>query len=218
MKSSVFEGHYLFHLHTPLTDGRITIREYFEYASRNNVECLIFLEHIRQQPSYSVDDFIAQVRTIESEFRISAKIGFEAKLLQDGSLDISPEHLEQAEVIGIAEHGFPNDFGLLRTSLLSAIGYYRSLLNSKEIVWVHPGLWFKKNNPVLLDGREYIEMLLHAESQGVKIERNLRYNLAATGALENLNPSNVVIGADAHRMDDLKKWSEVTRRDIIANR
>ena len=216
MKYRLFDGNYLFHLHTPLTDGKITINEYFEYASFNNIESLVFLEHIRRQPSYCVRDFVAQVRACEREFGIRAKIGFEAKLLPDGALDIGSDDIEQAEVIGIAEHAFPNDFALFRTSFFSVIRSYRYLLDHKELVWVHPGLWFKKNNPAMLKQSDYLEMLLYAQGQGIKVERNLRYNLVPSDILEKLSPSNVVTGADAHRMDDLKKWLDTKSRAEIA--
>src|SRR5215510_3820316 len=128
----MFTGRYLFHLHTPLTDGHITVQQYFDYAAREAVEQLIFLEHIRRQPNYSVEEFIAEIKTCVETFAIPARIGFEVKLLPNGNLDISEEHIEIAEVIGIAEHGFPPDFDLLTRSFYQSIDNYQSLIGSKE--------------------------------------------------------------------------------------
>src|ERR1035437_6033754 len=102
----MFSGSYLFHLHTRYTDGALSPNEYFEFAQQHGYQRLIFLEHIRRSPKYDVSQFISEIRECESRFEVAATIGFEAKVLPGGDLDISDEHLKLAQVVGIAEHGF----------------------------------------------------------------------------------------------------------------
>ena len=118
---TIFVGRYLFHVHTPYTDGEISVAGYFDHARRLGFDHIIFLEHIRREPKYDVAAFAEEVRRTSHERGIRATLGFEAKLLPAGRLDISDEHIAIAEVVGIAEHSFPDDFALLRTAFETVV-------------------------------------------------------------------------------------------------
>jgi putative hydrolase len=193
---------YLFHFHTTFTDGKSTLREYFEIAKLRNITRIIGLEHIRKIPKYNVDEYVAQMYTYSYDFDIPAHIGFEAKLLPFGTLDISDECLDLAEIIGIAEHSFPDDWDLYQVSLRKAIQQYSTLIPDKTIVWVHPGLWLKKRGLLLEKFNEYCEMLDFAHQQGVFIESNLKYRLIPQN-INTLNRNQIVIGVDAHHINDV---------------
>lgn len=208
MKSDIFNGKYLFHLHTTLTDAEITIRQYFEFAVNTGIEKLVFLEHIRRLPTYSIASFISQIKSFSNEYGIPSFVGFETKLLPIGELDISEEHFEAADVIGIAEHGFVPDINLLRDSLQRAINTCQSFTKTKDIVWVHPGLTLKKRNLLLAEEDWYIDMLLYAGERGIKIERNLRHDLIPQQLASKIDINSIVIGADAHYIHDLEVWIE----------
>ncbi len=205
MKSSPFAGRYLFHLHTRFTDGTFSVRDYFEYAKQRAVGRLIFLEHIRERPSYDVEEFVAQVQECEDEYSLSAYIGFEAKLLPDGSLDVSDEHLVHAQVIGIAEHGFPDDPKVLQEAFTKVINEHPSFAEN-AVVWVHPGLWFKKRGVSPWEEPSFRLMIEQAQNSGVFIERNLRYDLIPEGMVSEVDPEKLVIGADVHSRKDIEAW------------
>jgi histidinol phosphatase-like PHP family hydrolase len=207
MRSDLFAGRYLFHLHTQLTDGTLSVSDYFEYACSGGIDRLVFLEHIRRQPSYPVLEFATRVAECASSYGLQAVLGFEAKLLSAGTLDISSEHLAMAEVVGIAEHSFPDDPELLRNAFVNAVDFLRSSFPSKPAVWVHPGLWFKKRGLVPDSHPTFLAMVAHAQSRGVFLERNLRYDLVSEAVTEVLLPASLVVGADAHRLADLHNWA-----------
>lgn len=212
MKSSgPFASDYLFHLHTKLTDGELSIEDYFNVARTSSVHTLIFLEHIRRNPSYDVVSFASAIRKHANSFAIEAAVGFEAKLLPDGSLDISDEHLALASVIGIAEHGFPRDIDLLWTAFTSAIERYRVL--PVTLVWVHPGLLLSKMG--MLRHPLYVQMLRYAEQADVLIERNLRYGLVAPSFLDLLQKDRLVLGCDAHSSSDILRWRNTTEKNSL---
>ncbi len=215
MKSDIFTGNYLFHLHTTYTDAVITIQQYFEFAIKVGIEKLIFLEHIRRLPSYSVDSFRSKIKSFSDEYGISSFVGFEAKLLPSGDLDISKEHFEVADVIGIAEHGFMPDLTVLRKSLQRAINICQPHTKSKEIVWLHPGLTLKKCNLLLAENNLYIDMLLYATERGIKIERNLKHDLISRKEISKIDINYIVIGVDAHYMADLEVWSKLMNMKTI---
>lgn len=208
MRSDPFTGRYLFHLHTTYTDGQVKVAEYFAYGVQNGLDRLIFLEHIRAQPRYDVGQFCADVRACAAEFGLPALVGFEAKLLPGGALDISDEHAAQAEVLGLAEHGFPGDYALWRSSLCKALERYAAIYPDKPVVWVHPGLWLKKQGLIQSHELDYRSLVAYAQDLGVKVEWNRRYGLLPPHLHVAVRPENLVQGADAHRLEDARALVE----------
>lgn len=207
-KSETFAGRYLFHFHTRHTDGKLSLEEYFSFAAAHAVERLILLEHIRAEPTYDVARLALDLRRLSEERRIPATLGFEVKLRPDGAMDISPEHLQLASVIGIAEHGFPPDVALLRSALPRAFDRYRKMAPQAAFVWVHPGTTFRKAGVPPESHSVYRELLEWARESGLIVERNLRYGLIPDSAIEDFGVRNVALGADAHAMPDLDAWLE----------
>ncbi|MBV8172047.1 MAG: hypothetical protein JO219_08965 [Candidatus Eremiobacteraeota bacterium] len=208
MQSDLFSCPYLFHLHTHRTDGKLSIHDHFDFAQANDVERLIFLEHIRRTPSYDVRAFVRRIHEERERRQIDGVVGFETKLLPDGTLDIDPEHAELASVIGIAEHGFPDERATLIRAFHRAITRYSKQFENKTLVWVHPGLWFRKSGLDVTTDADFAEMLARATDCGILIETNLRYSLLAPALLHNVPRDRVVVGADAHSESDLVRWRE----------
>ena len=206
MKSNPFSGCYFFHFHTSFTDGRLTVSDYFDFATRNGIDSLVFLEHIRMVPTYDPIAFTRIVRGLAETTGVQTYVGFEAKLLPGGGLDIGEEILKLADVIGIAEHGFPDDRQLLESSFCRTLDQLVARTADKTFVWVHPGLWLKKKGIDPRQDATFGAMLRGAQSYGVRIERNLRYGLVSEECLNEIGPDLVVMGADAHVAGDLEAW------------
>jgi histidinol phosphatase-like PHP family hydrolase len=215
-RSDIFTGRYFFHFHTLLTDGRLSLEDYFSFAGATHIERLVFLEHIRRHPSYDVIRFADEIRRLSADRNIDAVLGFETKLLPEGALDISEQDFQVAQVIGIAEHGFPKDIHLLAEVLPKTFSRYRSIAPEKTFVWVHPGTTFHKlgldpaNQPI------YLELLQWASANGLRIERNLRYLLAPPRLIDSLQLHDTVLGADAHTSDDLNTWISAIQTPSLA--
>jgi len=206
LKSDWRQWPYLFHLHTSYTDGDLTAAQCVHYAAGAGVSTVVFLEHIRRKPDYDVDRFSAEVE-LAGRGSVRTVLGFEAKLLPDGSLDISSDILGVAAVIGIAEHGFPNDAGLLRDSFLKVVGTYPLRWPRTTFVWVHPGLWYRKHQLDSDENADFLRMFTKASEAGVLIEQNLRYGLVTPAIAAKLPISSLVTGADAHSLSDLRCWA-----------
>ena len=127
-------------------------------------------------------------------------MGFEAKLLPDGELDICKEHVGLAKFIGIAEHGFPDDVNLLVEAFSSVLERYPGEYSAQQFVWVHPGLWFKRQGK--LNHPAYRDMVELARSSPIWIERNLRYELPSWDIV-GCEVERVVVGIDSHSVKDL---------------
>jgi len=195
-----FEPPYFFHLHTNYTDGQPQVSEYYKLARERNVKQVIFLEHIRRSPDYDVEKFISEVR---KETDLQVVVGFEAKILPDGTLDIAQEQFDAADIIGIAEHGFPDDVDLFIQSWEKVMAF--SGYQEKSFVWVHPGLYFQKRRLLNSYWEKYLEMIDIAIEKGVFIEHNLRYNLIPPQLLDRFPNDRTVIGFDSHNAEDISK-------------
>jgi histidinol phosphatase-like PHP family hydrolase len=204
LRPDPFAGRYLFHLHTTHTDGQVSVREYFTFAKDAGLERLIFLEHIRAEPRYDVQQFAAEVRACAAEFGVPALVGFEAKVLPGGALDIAAAHAVLADVLGVAEHGFPADYGLWHSSLREALKTTAAKHSDKPVVWVHPGLWLRRNGLLAAHEQDYVALVGYAQELGVKVEWNLRYGLLPPYLQGAVRPEHLVCGVDAHRLADAK--------------
>ena len=194
-------------MHTPHTDGQLTAAEYVEFAENAGADTVVFLEHIRREPRYDVERFSAEVRLAGSRGSVQTVLGFEAKLLPDGTLDISDQHLGTAAVIGIAEHKFPDDPGLLHDAFLKVVASYPRRWPKIDFVWVHPGLWYVKRRLAAERDPLYLKMLQAARDAGILIERSLRWGVLDPALAETLPSESLVIGADAHTRPDLERWA-----------
>ncbi len=206
MKSELFTGRYLFHLHTTYTDGKLTFSDYIKWGRAHDIDRLIYLEHIRSNPNYDVRRFINELKESATPTGLPVHLGFEAKILPGGRMDISDVHAAQAEVIGMAEHSFQGDFDLWRISIETALAYYSKWQDEKHMVWAHPGLWLKKRH--MLEEQEgiYIMLLERAVELGWHIERNFRYDLLPQNVAHKIDTGMIVEGADAHQTVDLDRW------------
>ncbi len=204
MLPDLFRGRVLFHCHTRHTDGQPTVGAYLQWAAAHRLDRVVFLEHIRREPSYDVVAFAGEVRAAGEEHGVAVTLGFEAKVLPGGELDLAGEHLALAEVIGIAEHGFPDDLDLWERSLRAAFDRAGGL--PIPAVWVHPGLHLRKGHRLGTERARYEALLGAAQDAGVLVEQNARYRLVPGDALPLVRPDRLVRGIDAHRIEDVERF------------
>jgi len=204
--TQLFGARTLFHLHTDWTDGDLTFEQYFDFAAAHRVDRLVFLEHIRRNPTYDPAEFERQVIAWRDRTGIPAFVGFEAKVLAGGALDISDDALSRAAVVGIAEHGKELDFDQFRDSFRRILATYPARHSSVRFVWVHPGLLLHRLGALERHRADHVELLHEAVGAGVRIERNLRYDLVSLERFAEASSMQPVLGADAHTHADLARW------------
>lgn len=200
MSADLLRGRVLFHCHTHWTDGQPSVADYLRWARERAVERVVFLEHIRRDPSYDVEAFAAKIHTESERWGVPAVVGFEAKVLPGGALDIAAEHAALAEIIGIAEHGFPDDAVLWKDSLARALATWGAA--EQTVVWVHPGLWLKKTGRLESHRDDYEFLIGFAQRHGILVEHNQRYRLLPDELIGLVKPGQLVRGADAHRLKE----------------
>ncbi|MEM1043289.1 MAG: PHP domain-containing protein [Bacteroidota bacterium] len=204
MLPDLFQGRVLFHCHTHYTDGTPTADDYVRWAAARDLDRVVFLEHIRRAPTYDVGTFAEEVQEAGKRHEVPVVLGFEAKVLPGGALDIADEHLALAAVIGVAEHAFPEDITLWDASLRAAFAFAGSL--DVPAVWVHPGLRLQKWHRLDAEQARYASLLDAAQDAGLLVEQNARYRLVPDDVLPLVRPECLVRGIDAHRIEDVERF------------
>lgn len=200
---------YWFHLHTIHTHGRSTVREYLEAARELDIEQVVFLEHVRARPSYDTQAFVDEVSTEAESVGLNAYVGFEAKILSGAGLDIDERLLASADVIGIAEHGYAGSAGSLATDFVDLVMRVTAQHPRQSFVWVHPGSWLQRSGDTAA-GRAYARMVEAALATGVRIERNLKYDLVSADDFDALAAEETVVGLDAHSVVEARsRWATI---------
>ncbi len=201
-KGMINKGNYIFHIHTNYTDGISNINNYFEYASKNNIDVIVFTEHVRKDLKYNFDAFIEDINENNRRYsRIKTFIGCEAKLLPGGDLDIPINILSKIDVICFACHSFPEDLELYKLSLKKL--FINNQWKNYVRVWVHPGRFLKRL--YILDRSILIleKLIMTAIIEGVFIEKNLKEFLPPKEIIKNIPIDNIILGYDAHSIEEL---------------
>lgn len=196
---------YLFHIHTDWTDGESTLADYCIAAKEIGFQSIILLEHVRRECTYDFRAFLRMVEEQRSAHAMEILVGAEAKILLDGSLDISETVLSNVQVLGIAEHGFQGDANTLVHALGRAFKSYRGAEFAR--VWVHPGLKLLQRQPMATQFfQKAMQLALEHE---VYIEVNLRHKLPPESFLSLIPSSKAVVGLDAHSVGEVKGLGEI---------
>lgn len=203
-KELIERGRYLFHVHTDWTDGTSSLPEYCEAAKRLGFQSLIVVEHIRKEASYDFTAFLNLVERQRSIQNLEIAVGVEAKVLEDGKVDMPDTINSCIEVLAIAEHAFKGDADTLAEALCQAFKHYSK--SGIPCVWVHPGLKLVRSFNA---ERAFKEVLQTALSNGVRIEYNLRHDLPPDWALSEVPRSSIVIGLDAHSVEEVERLTKV---------
>ena len=199
---NVLKSNYLFHFHTTYTDGKSTVKDYFDFAFRHNIDTLIFTEHVRKKLSYNFDYFLEDIeRERFLHPTINVFVGVEAKLLPGGELDIPEKILGKIQLIGFACHSFPDNVQLYQKSFEKL--FLDSTWKAYIRVWLHPGRFLKKRKLL----KTHIEVLKRlakfAEKEGVFIENNLKEQLPPPDVISFCDKQKIILGFDAHCVEEV---------------
>ena len=194
-----------FHVHTSYTDGSNTVSEFCEQAVQNGLKLICFSEHVRRKLFYNYNDLlkdIQEARQLYPGLRILA--GCEAKILdRSGSLDISQEILDKAEIVIASFHDFPQ--GPREDFVQALLG---ALRHPRVDIWGHPATLFRHADLTASDHQRIIRECI---KERVLIEDNslARPYEAPPAFLEACRKlgATIVANSDAHCREDLKKIS-----------
>ena len=190
------------HVHTNYTDGKNTVEELCTEAERRDIPLIAFTEHVRKNLRYNFEDLLSDIeRAREEHPSLIILSGIEAKVLPDGTLDVSDDIIKIVDYPIFAYHSFPNDLDLYLSTLEKVIRENR-YVNA----WAHPGLFFKKKNIEyeLADMRTIFKLL---KERDILMEINYKYNLPFEEWIIEAKKVGVsfVYGGDIHSLEDFNR-------------
>lgn len=188
------------HIHTNYTDGVNSIDEVCKTADRLKIPLIAFTEHVRNNLDYDFNEFLRDIRKARKKYHSMIILsGIEAKILDNGSIDVSPEIISKIDYPIVAFHSFPKDYTNLEYSLKKAI-------KIKEInTWAHPEpiiAHFIKNH--------IINLLPFFKKEKILLEKNQKYHITNMdiNLFAQKNKIFVVNGNDIHSCQDLENIYE----------
>ena len=196
---------YIFHIHTDYTDGHNSIHDYLEFAADHGIKSVVFTEHVHRDLSYDFNAFCDELERRKRMFpELDVWLGIEAKILANGRLDAPLKLKDRVDLLCIACHSFPLD---AERYFKVMAGVFEEEWADKIRIWVHPGLFFLRNIPLMAveNWQQKMEHLV-ALANRCRIfgEINVKYNLP-TALFPHTLFEQTIIGMDAHSTTDLKQ-------------
>ncbi len=187
------------HVHTNYTDGKNTVFEICDWASRQGIPLVAFTEHVRRRLSYDFDKFLEDLEKAKAEFpELIILSGVEAKVLPDCGLDVADDIIKMVDYPIFAFHSFPRDVDLYLKCLK------RVIRNRYVNAWAHPGLFLNRYN-LVVPQKELVRIFELMREYDVLLEINSRYNLPPSSwqMLAEVIGVSMVRGSDLHEVQTL---------------
>lgn len=200
------------HVHTLLSDGQNTIKEYIKRAQRLGLKQIAFSDHMRKESTW----FNAFLKEFEQARGESGNLEIfksaEAKLTPNDDLDIGKEVLNKIDfVIGVI-HSYPKRGGYFKFDELNKekalnidIEASVRLIECKDVDVVGHlgGVYHKYFGPY--PSSKYKELIKIIKEKNKILEINPRYISDMKKFLDicfDINP-HITIGSDAHSINEL---------------
>lgn len=189
------EGRYIFHVHTNYTDGKASVEDYCLWAVKHGYETLFFTEHVRKKLDFNFSLFLFEVEQARKKWKsLNIWVGIEAKVLPGGDLDLDKNILPKVQLVCFAFHSFDGNEASFKQSFIKVLADKR--WKKYVRVWFHPS--------TLAKDKLRKELLAVSLKEGIFIENNKNYDRRIQKTIQYLPQSNVIIGINAHKLEDLE--------------
>jgi putative hydrolase len=189
-----------FHVHSDYTEGSNSVSEMCEQALINNLKLICFSEHVRKELLYDYGSMMADIERARKRYpRLRILSGCEAKVLdREGSLDVSADVLEKAEIVIASFHSF--HYGRKQDFIAALAG---ALRNPRTDIWGHPATFLRN---VELTEAETASIIRECMKRRVLVEDSLSPAYSAPGFIERCRDlgAETVRNSDAHCREDIK--------------
>ncbi len=204
-----YEHHTLsgeWHIHTTYTDGGNSVAEYCEVASDYGIPLLAFTEHVSIELTYDFNEFLEEIDSARSQYDLIILSGCEAKVLPDGSLNVSDSVIGEVDYPIFSFHSFPGDLALFLESL------ERVFQDRRVNTWAHPGRLPVRQN-LEIDSEALQAIMKQMKHNNILLEVNRRYGLPKNEWVEEAKRIglNLFRGSDVHSIEGLEVSTTSTK-------
>jgi len=207
--------HYDYHLHTKWTDGKDSILDMYVAACEQNLQAVLFSEHVRKTSGEWFSQFSRDVRSMNDK-RCMALVGIETRVNDFmGNLDCTEDMIEKSDLVVASVHRFPNivdgspiDFDNIDVSEALDIEYNLTmglLDNDKVDILGHPFGMSISRYKVQPSDEKMLSVIKKAAKKGIAVEINAVYHSNLWQMINWCQESAALVslGSDAHSTDDV---------------
>jgi putative hydrolase len=203
----LLDVHEDYHVHSNYNDhsaSDLTVNNALNRAKEIGLKTLAFTEHVRRSSPW-VPRYIQEITNLREQSKINAIIGFEAKILSDGSIDCLEEYSQQYMIIA-SFHTVYQDKKVWTNALVKAIE------NPDVDIIGH----LAPEQNFVIDNHE-IKFLASKIIENNKIvEINAKYHRPPPNWIIIFRDSGVSfrLGSDAHSLPEIGQFNGI--RDLIS--
>lgn len=191
-----------YHIHTIYNDHSdrdLTIKNVLNQAKRKRLESIAFTEHVRRSSEW-IYDYVEEIEHQRKDIDIDVKIGFEAKILLDGSIDCPDNLARDFFIIASFHNTFAN-----KTRWLNAL---KMTINNENVDVI--GHLAPEDSFQIYDSE--IEDLGNLINRNNKIiELNARYQRPPKKWINIFLKQNVQfhLASDAHSLEQIGRFDSI---------
>lgn len=195
-----------YHVHSSYNDHSaldLTVKNALDRAAEIGLKTLAFTEHVRRSSSW-VPQYIQEIRNLRESSMINVIIGFEAKILSDGSIDCLEEYSEAYFIIA-SFHSVYSDKKRWMDALIKTI----ENPHVNVIGHLAPEPTFH------IDGGEIDFIASRIVRHGKTVEINAKYHRPPRDWILSFREKGVKfhLGSDAHSISEIGRFEKVS--DLI---
>lgn len=208
------------HTHSTFSDGENTPEEIVKTAISLKLGLIAITDHVNKKTNW-LDDFKIEIDRLKNKYhdKIVILSGFEAKAINlQGDIDARLEFYEKVDIILGAIHRIPTKNGFIPQEEISsrkdeAFRNWRktmiSLINNPNAdIIAHPTNLLLKHD-IIIPTTTKKEIAELAKQKNKIFEINVKYQVPDKDFFDLLKENDVplVIGTDAHNIEELKKYN-----------
>ncbi len=199
-----------YHIHANYNDHSdtdLTIENIIERAGKTNLKIIAITEHVRKSSDW-IDKYLNEINNAKNNYNVEIITGFEAKILQDGSIDCLEKYAKNNFIIASFHTSYKEKCiwknalkNAIKDPLVNVIGHLAPestfVLDKEEVYEIADIL--VENNKIMEINAKYQRPSI--EWTKIFLERGVRFHL----------------GSDAHSLKDIGNYTNILKHIETVN-
>jgi len=193
-----------YHIHTNYNDhsaANLTVKNVIKEAERKGLELIALTEHVRKTSEW-VSEYLNEISEFKEKTKVKVVTGFEAKIMEDGSIDCREEITRDYFIIA-SFHTKYYDKTIWTNALKKAI----------ENKYINVIGHLAPESSFQLDTKEIEELAKLINKHKKIVEVNAKYKLPPENWIKAFNKNGVKfhLGSDAHSLNEIGNYESIIK-------
>jgi len=193
-----------YHIHTNYNDhsaANLTVKNVIKEAERKGLELIALTEHVRKTSEW-VSEYLNEISEFKEKTKVKVVTGFEAKIMEDGSIDCREEITRDYFIIA-SFHTKYYDKTIWTNALKKAI----------ENKYINVIGHLAPESSFQLDTKEIEELAKLINKHKKIVEVNAKYKLPPENWIKAFSKNGVKfhLGSDAHSLNEIGNYESIIK-------